>query len=152
LPSYFAGNIVFLAGVSTYAITLPAAVTVAAGVGFTLSVVSTATVSFTPAGTDAIDNGPVTLHQNDRYHIISDGSSSWHEVFRTNAVNPRFGGPPVLPSYTVAGLPATAIAGSKAFASNGRKPTEAAGSGSGVEVFSDGARWISVCAGSQVLA
>lgn len=152
LPSYAAGNMVFLAGANTYTITLPSAVTVAAGTGFTFSVASTATVSIVPTSTDAIDNGPVTLHQNDRYHLISDGSSSWHEVFRTNSVNPRFGGPPVLPSYTVAGLPAAAIAGAKAFASNGRKPAEAAGAGSGVEVFSDGVRWISVCAGSQVLA
>jgi hypothetical protein len=152
LPSYVAGNMVFLAGVNAYMITLPSAVTVAAGTGFTFSVVSTATVSITATGTDGIDNGPITLHQNDRYHIISDGSSSWHEVFRTNSVNPRFGGPPVLPSYTVAGLPATAIAGAKAFASNGRKPAEGASAGSGVEVFSDGVRWISVCAGSQVLA
>jgi len=152
LPNFTAGNIVFLAGTSGYTVTLPAAATVAAGIGFTFSVASTATVSITPNGTDAIDNGPVTLHQNDRYHIISDGSSSWREVFRTNSVNPRFGGPPVLPSYTVAGLPATAIAGAKAFATNGRKPTEAAGAGSGVEVFSDGIHWISVCAGSQVLA
>jgi hypothetical protein len=152
LPNYVAGNIVFLAGTSTYTVTLPAAATVAAGAGFSFSVVSTATVSIIPSGSDAIDNGPVTLHQNDRYHIIADGSSSWHEVFRTNSVNPRFGGPPVMPSYTVAGLPATAIAGAKAFASNGRKPTEPAGSGTGVEVFSDGVRWISVCAGSQVLA
>jgi hypothetical protein len=58
----------------------------------------------------------------------------------------------VLPSYTVSGLPTTAIAGAKAFATNGRKPTEIAGAGSGVEVFSDGTHWISVCAGSQVLA
>ncbi len=152
LPNYLAGNIVFLTGISTYTVTLPTAATMAAGTGFTFSVTSTATVSIAPTGTDMIDNGPVTLHQNDRYHIISDGSSSWHEVFRSNSVNPRFGGPPVLPSYTVAGLPATAIAGAKAFASNGRKPTEAAGAGSGVEVFSDGVRWISVCAGSQVLA
>jgi hypothetical protein len=152
LPSYAAGNIVFLTGTGTYTITLPAAATVAAGTGFTFTVTSTATASIAPGGTDTIDNGPVTLHQNDRYHIISDGSSFWHEVFRTNSVNPRFGGPPVLPSYTVAGLPATAVAGAKAFASNGRKPSEVAGAGSGVEVFSDGVRWISVCAGSQVLA
>ena len=152
LPNYLAGNIVFLAGISTYAITLPSAVSVAAGTGFTFSVISTPTVSITPSGTDTIDNGPVTLRQNDRYHIISDGSSSWHEVFRTNSVNPRFGGPPVLPSYIVAALPATAVAGAKAFALNGRKPTETAGAGTGVEVFSDGSHWISVCAGSPVLA
>jgi hypothetical protein len=152
LPSNVSGNIVFLSGVGAYTVTLPTAVTVTAGIGFTFSVTGSATVSITPAGVDAIDNGPVTLHQNDRYHIISDGSSSWREVFRTNSVNPRFGGPPVLPSYTVAGLPTAPIAGAKAFAMNGRKPTEVAGAGSGVEVFSDGVRWISVCAGSQVLA
>ena len=39
-----------------------------------------------------------------------------------------------------------------AFASNGRKPSEAAGAGTGVEVFNDGSRWISVCSGSQVAA
>jgi hypothetical protein len=147
-----AGNVVFLSGTSAYTITLPQAASIAAGTGFTFSVVSTATVSIMPNATDVIDNSPITLHQNDRYHIISDGSSSWHEVFRTNSVNPRFGGPPVLPSYTVVGLPASAIAGAKAFASNGRKPTEVAGAGTGVEVFNDGIRWISVCAGSQVLA
>jgi hypothetical protein len=135
LSNSVAGNIVFLAGTSSYTVTLPAAATVAAGAGFTFSVVSTATVLITPSGTDAIDNGPVTLHQNDRYHIISDGSSSWHEVFRTNLVNPRFTGPPVLPSYTVAGLPTTAVAGAQAFATNGRTATEAAGAGTGVEVF-----------------
>ena len=152
LPNYAAGNIVFLAGTGTYTVTLPAAASLAAGTGFTFSVIATATVTIAPAGSDQIDNGPVTLHANDRYHIISDGSSSWHEVFRANLVNPRFTGTPVLPSYTVTGLPSTSIAGSKAFTTNGRKPTEAAGAGSGVEVFYDGVRWISVCAGSQVLA
>lgn len=152
LPSYASGNIVFLAGSGTYTITLPAAATVAAGTGFTFSATGTGTVTISPTGSDALDNAPITLRQNDRYHIISDGSSSWHEVFHGNAVNPRFTGTPVLPSYTVAGLPSASIAGAKAFASNGRKPTEAAGAGTGVEVFSDGVHWISVCAGSQVLA
>jgi hypothetical protein len=58
----------------------------------------------------------------------------------------------VLPSYTVSGLPAATIAGAKAFTSNGRKPNEGAGSGTGVEVFCDGAQWISVCSGSPVQA
>ena len=146
LASNISGSIVFLSGAGVYTVTLPTAVAVAAGTGFTFSVTGSATVSIAPAGVDAIDNGPVTLHQNDRYHIISDGSSSWREVFRTNSVNPRFGAPPILPSYTVAGLPTTPIAGAKAFAVNGRKPAEVAGTGSGVEVFSDGVRWISVCA------
>lgn len=104
------------------------------------------------SGHDTIDNGPMTLRQNDRYHVVSDASSAWREVFRTNAVNPRFSAPPVLPSYTVALLPASPGAGAKAFASNGRKPSEGAGAGSGVEVFHDGARWISVCGGAAVVA
>ena len=152
LPSYDAGNIVFLAGSGPYTITLPAAATVAAGTGFTFSTLGAGTVTIKTSGSDAIDNGPVTLQQNDRYHIISDGSASWKEVFRSNSVNPRFTGTPVLPSYTVAGLPAASIAGAKAFASNGRKPAEATGAGTGVEVFCDGAHWISVCSGSQVVA
>jgi hypothetical protein len=39
-----------------------------------------------------------------------------------------------------------------AFASNGRKPTEFAGAGTGVGVFYDGGQWISVCEGKQVVA
>lgn len=38
-------------------------------------------------------------------------------------------------SYTVAALPATAAAGAFAWASNGRKPGEASGAGTGVPVF-----------------
>ncbi|MBV8398267.1 MAG: hypothetical protein JOZ17_05965, partial [Acetobacteraceae bacterium] len=65
----------------------------------------------------------------------------------------QFGAPPLLPSYTVAALPASPAAGSKAYASNGRKNAEAAGAGSGVEVFADGSgRWISVLSGAPVQA
>jgi hypothetical protein len=153
LANYLAGNIVFLVGNTTpYTITLPAAATVPAGTGFTLSALGTASVTIAIIGGNTIDNGPVTLRQNDRYHVVSDGTSAWREVFRTNAVNPHFGAPPVLPSYTVALLPGSPGTGAKAFASNGRKPTEAAGTGSGVEVFYDGAHWISVCSGAAVAA
>ena len=67
-------------------------------------------------------------------------------------MNPRFGGPITLAAYTVIGLPSGQPAGAKAFATNGRKPGEAAGAGTGVEVFFDGSRWISVCEGTQVQA
>jgi hypothetical protein len=153
LASYLSGNIVFLVGSgSAYTITLPPAATMAAGTGFTFSVLGTAPVTIAPAGSDTIDNAPLVLHQNDRYHVIADGSSAWREIFHANFVNPHFAGPPVLPSYTVAALPTAQGAGAKAFASNGRKPGEAAGAGSGVEVFFDGAHWIAGCTGSQVLA
>lgn len=152
VPSYAAGNIVFLIGTGNYTITLPAASLVTPGTGFTFSALGSGVATIVATGSDALDNGPVSLRQNDRFHVVSDGSGTWREVFRTNAVSPKFSGPPILPSYTVAGLPTSSSAGAKAFTSNGRKPTEAAGAGTGVEVFYDGLRWISVCSGSQVQA
>ena len=152
LPNYMSGNIVFLTGGSPYTITLPATNSVAAGTGFTFSVLGLANVNIAVTGGDTIDNGPVTLRPNDRYHVVSDGTSTWREVFRTNAVNPHFSGPPVLPSYTVSTLPSSPGSGAKAFTSNGRKPSENTGAGTGVEVFYDGSHWISVCSGSQVAA
>ncbi|MBE7158474.1 MAG: hypothetical protein INR62_08595, partial [Rhodospirillales bacterium] len=152
LPNYISGNLIFLSGASPYTITLPAANTVAAGTGYTFSVVATAPVTIATSGTDSIELGPVILRTYDRYHIVSDGSSSWRELFRTNAVAPTFKGPVTLPSYTVANLPSGVSAGAKAFVSNGRKPGEATGAGSGVEVFYDGQRWISSCSGTQVAA
>ncbi|HYZ22423.1 MAG TPA: hypothetical protein VE690_09725, partial [Rhodopila sp.] len=152
LPNYIAGNIVFLIGTSPYTITLPPANMVAAGTGFTFSVLGSGAVSISPSGQDSIDTGNIQLHTNDRYHIVSDGVSAWREIFWTNAVSPRFVGPMVLASYTVANLPSGVSAGAKAFASNGRKPNEAAGAGTGVEVFFDGQRWISSCSGTVVAA
>jgi hypothetical protein len=150
LPSYSSGNIIFLAGTSAYTITLPSASTVAAGTGFTFSMIGTGLVNILPSGADGIDSGPITLHIHDRYHIVSDGSSFWHEIFWGNIVSPRFLGPIVLPSYSVANLPSGVKAGAKVFASNGRKPSETVGAGSGVEVFFDGQQWISSCSGSSV--
>ena len=51
---------------------------------------------------------------------------------------PRFSGPPVLPNYTVASLPGSPGTGAIALATNGRKPSEGGGAGTGVEVFYDG--------------
>ncbi len=152
LPFYIAGNIIFLIGSSPYTVTLPSAVSTAAGTGFTFSMLGSAGVTIAPSGSDGIDNGPVVLRSSDRYHVVSDGTSWWREVFRTNSVSPRFTGPPVLPSYVVYGLPASPGTGAKAFATNGRKPSEGVGGGSGVEVFYDGVRWISGCTGTQVAA
>ncbi|WP_428486737.1 hypothetical protein [Rhodopila sp.] len=152
IPASIAGNILFLVGASAYTLTLPAASAVAAGTGFTFSALGAGAVSITPAGTDGIDCGPVVLRTNDRYHLVSDGSSSWREVFRTNAVGPKWTAPPVLPSYTVATLPTGQTAAGQAFATNGRKPTEAAGTGTGVQVFFDGQHWISCCSGAVVAA
>jgi len=146
------GSIVFLTGSGANTITLPSASGVAAGTGFTFSAIGTGVVSIVPNGSDSVDLAPVTLRQYDRYHIVSDGASLWREVFRTNSVSPHFIGPPVLPSYLVSALPTSPGAGAKAFTTNGRKPGEVAGVGTGVEVFNDGSQWISVCGGLPVAA
>ena len=59
---------------------------------------------------------------------------------------------PVPSIYTVAGLPATGATGQFAYASNGRKPGEGAGSGTGVPVFwnAGSASWFSYCSGAAV--
>lgn len=152
IPSYIAGNIIFLIGTGTYTMTLPQAATVIPGTGFTFSNIGSASVTIATMPGDAVDNAPLVLRPNDRYHVISDGSIFWREVFRTNAVGPTFAAPMVLASYTVANLPAGLAAGAKAYATNGRKPGEAAGAGTGVEVFFDGTRWISTCSGTAVAA
>ena len=152
LTSDMSGDVIFLVGSGNYTITLPPANTVPTGTGFTFSALGVGVVSIKTAGSDSIDNGPVSLHINDRFHVVSDGSTAWREIFRTNAISPRFGGPPVLPSYTVAGLPGWVGAGALAFATNGRKPGEGGGAGSGVQVYHDGSRWISTCSGTQVQA
>jgi hypothetical protein len=152
LPASATGNIIFLSGTTGYTISLPAASTVAAGSGFTFSVTGSCSVSISPNGSDGIDQAPVTLRQNDRYHIVSDGSSTWREIFHTNIVNPKFSGSLTLATYTVANLPSSVAAGAIAFTSNGRKPGEAAGGGTGVQVFFDGQHWISACSGTTVSA
>lgn len=59
---------------------------------------------------------------------------------------------PAAPSYAVAGLPATSAAGTTVWASNGRKPAEGAGSGTGVPVFWNPAtsQWFSYLSGALV--
>jgi hypothetical protein len=152
LLPYLVENIVFLVGSGSYTVNLPTAKLVAAGTGYTFSALGAVAVTIAPVVGESIDASPVVLRQYDRYHIVSDGTNSWREIFRTNAISPRFSGPVVLPSYLVSALPTAVVAGAKAFASNGRKPNEGPALGTGVEVFFDGIRWVSVCSGSQVTA
>lgn len=65
-------------------VNLPPANTVAAGTGYTFSVVTQGSVIIQPQGTDSIDNNPVTLTQYDHYSITSNGTNAWYEVFRSN--------------------------------------------------------------------
>ncbi len=152
VPASISGNLSLLFGSGSYTLSLPPATTVAAGVGFTFSNLGSALVTISPNSGDSIDNGPIVLRPNDRYHIVSDNSSTWREIIRHNSVSPAFSGPVTLASYTVSGLPAGQSPGAKAYASNGRKPSEAAGAGTGVEVFFDGSKWISSSSGTAVAA
>ena len=137
---------------ASYNITLPAANLVPAGVGFTFAVSGTGRPSLVAAAGNNFQFGPPTLVPQDRLHLVSDGVSQWVELFRSNPGNTHFTGPPVLPGYTVAALPAGMEAGAKAFASNGRKPAQGAGAGTGVEVFFDGTAWIAVTSGAAITA
>lgn len=59
---------------------------------------------------------------------------------------------PTPTNYAVASLPATAANGQYAFATDGRKPGEGGGAGTGVPVFfnSATATWFSYCSGAVV--
>lgn len=84
-------------------------------------------------------------HTTDRWAWRAGGSSN--DAFNINVNGP------IVPSYTVAGLPAASVAaGLLAYASNGRKAGEGAGAGTGVLVFRDGANWIAVDTGATVAA
>lgn len=58
------------------------------------------------------------------------------------------------PIFTVATLPVTAdiVAGTWAYASDGRKPGEGAGSGTGMMAFFDGSQWRSFADGATIAA
>jgi hypothetical protein len=59
---------------------------------------------------------------------------------------------PVATSYTVAMLPVSGAPGQTLWASNGRKPAEGSGAGTGVPVFWNSAttQWYSYLSGTQV--
>jgi hypothetical protein len=73
-------------------------------------------------------------------------------VLSRSAARVTAGVPVRMPVYTVAGLPGVSVSGDTAFASNGRKAGEGAGSGTGVMVFSDGTAWRACDTGATVAA
>ncbi len=80
-----------------------------------------------------------------KYDVVKSALSVAGQVQLTSPI--------VFPSFRVSSLPAVPLPGSKAYASDGRKPGEASGAGTGVEVFSDSSqRWISVLSGTPVTA
>lgn len=83
-------------------------------------------------------DGNFTIGQSNQGNDIAD-------ALRINftSLQTSFLYPPKLPSYTVAGLPSTTTygVGSEAFATNGRRAGEGAGTGTGCPVWSDGTNW-----------
>ena len=82
------------------------------------------------------------LNSDDQWRWRAGGSGT---IFYVNVNGPA------LPSYTVSNLPsASLLDGAMAYATNGRKAGEGAGSGTGVMVFYDGSNWIAVDTGATV--
>jgi len=89
----------------------------------------------------------IASRPNDKKPLGPDGrlTLEWDAFFQSVADFPK--------AYTVEGLPVSAVAGSIAYASDGRKPGESAGDGTGVLVYFDNAQaWISVHSGVAVTA
>ncbi len=97
-----------------------------------------------------------TLVEGIRYNwagtgaVISDAGTNTMLGRNWDNGNARWA-PTSMPVYTVANLP-TGAAGWSAFASNGRKNGEGAGSGTGVQVFHDGTAWRACDTGATVAA
>lgn len=81
-------------------------------------------VTLTPATSTVDGAATVVLRKGESLFIISDG---------TNYITTR--GKIVLPQYTVANLPASALEGDVAYATNGLKAFETTGNGTGVPVY-----------------
>lgn len=84
--------------------------------------------------------------------ITAGGQLAVQGPFVAQAGATIIGGAVVMPQYTVAALP-SASAGAVAYATNGRKPGEAPGAGSGLLVWGTaGNQWISILTGTPVQA
>lgn len=87
-------------------------------------------------------------YQADKYPLEKDGrlKLEWDAFFQSLADSGT-------KSYSVAGLPGSAKPGTQAYATNGRKPGQLAGAGTGVLVYFDNSSvWISVHSGVAVTA
>lgn len=113
----------------------------------------------TPAAISLQSGHPITLDQNQsrwlywnpaslslQYQVA--GTVQW-SVEDTGNLSTGTSGTVGLGQLTVATLP-TGTPGSVAYVKDGRKPSEAAGSGTGVLVYHDGAHWVSACSGTPL--
>ncbi len=111
--------------------------------------------NFTVAAFDTLEatqqSGAHAIWLRDGHDVALNSAGTAFLRYSGNSITVN-GAPLRLPSFTVAALPAAPGAGAKAFASNGRKPAEGAGAGTGVEVYHDGTRWNSVSSSTQVAA
>jgi len=95
------------------------------------------------AGNPTVDLSQLIAGQNNLIQVLSQISLT----LRAGALVQ-----PVFPSYTVGALPAVAATGGNAWASNGLKPGETTGAGTGVPVFWNPAtsQWFSYLSGALV--
>ena len=108
--------------------------------------------------TDAIATSAGTLVSNDGGKIATDGSGNMTvtgNVTVTGTLNATIGGtlsPTAFkfPSSKFADLPATPAAGDSFLVTDGLKPGETTGAGTGVLAVYDGSHWVDVSAGTTV--
>ncbi len=139
-------------------------ITFTTGIGASINSVLSPNVTFNAAVLDlrrATPSSPsangIWMGDGQALAFSTDGSASIkYDATKTAlrvAGQVQLAAPIVLPSYPVAALPTSPLAGSKAYASDGRKSGEAVGTGTGVEVFADNSgRWISVLSGAPIAA
>lgn len=144
-----AGTIIASAGIATSSATLSGSLTVAGptqlaavSAGAAITVLGSITAGGALAGSALNVSGTVSV----------GGSAALAGSLSVQGGATIRGGVLALPQYSVATLP-PATAGALAYATNGRKPGEAAGAGSGLLVWGTAtAQWLSSLGGAPVLA
>lgn len=107
---------------------------------------------------DSIATASGTLVSNDGGKITTDGSGNLTvtgDITVTGTLNATIGGalsPTTFkfPSSKYADLPTSPVLGDSVLVTDGRKPGEATGSGTGVLTVYDGSNWVDVSAGTTV--
>src|ERR1700739_370623 len=89
-----AGSMVLLGGSSAYVVVLPSAASVPATNGFLISNISNQTLTLACSGADTTNSGSTFVFTpGTRYCIVSDGISTWRELYWANEVAPNFTAP-----------------------------------------------------------
>jgi hypothetical protein len=88
------GSLIALGGTVPYVVTLPTVASVPATYGYILTNVSSIDITVACQAGNSTDSGStVVLTPGARYCVVSDGNSTWRELFWSNQVDPNFTAP-----------------------------------------------------------